>query len=621
MQKVVIDQAVLMHTLLFCFANNRDQPLDFLKEEDEGIDRLLDARSSRLHFLKVRDSFATTRSLAEKILTYQETLTIFHYSGHAGQTLLQLEDATARGAGIAQLLGRCPNLRLVFLNGCSTLQHIRLLAEQNIDAAVIATSAPVNDQVASFFSLAFYRALVQQYSLQEAIEQARLQLQVRENIHLSDFSRGALETQEELTRNHWYFHCPDPQVGQWELPSHPEQAAGYVPNKLLRQVLFDTLRKADPALTSQYLARKELPPEALKNWVNEELLLRFPYPLAEPLRRLLCPVITPDGRLLPVAASLERLQQYLALVESHLDLTMSTLLAQIRNLLLGGKRPPERTDSGFLRDLLTEGWAMLPPERVADLSGSLLHMLAERDEPPFIEEISDLIADLKASPSLMEALGFFEELRRRLAAPGGPANVPGLCRIGEDHLTELFKRLGFWAGYRLESYKNIRVIRFYDRTPQYRHEKVVLRSQSYRLNEEQYFREVVQSDLWECQSVLLVRNRRRAGADGATDEPEENRFLNLSPFIIDRNVYKKSDNSVFDLFSFRECRPDRMLFSHIARPHDPPLSISMKKEDAFQREDYSLLREQMEVIGALAGLDLPVHHPSDEAPEIDLSLL
>jgi hypothetical protein len=93
---------------------------------------------------------------------------------------LQLEDTVARGVGIAQLLGRCPNLKLVFLNGCSTLQHIRLLVAQNVKAAIIATSTPIEDQAASAFALTFYRALANQHSMAESLDMAQLKLQVSE---------------------------------------------------------------------------------------------------------------------------------------------------------------------------------------------------------------------------------------------------------------------------------------------------------------------------------------------------------------------------------------------------------------------------------------------------------
>ena len=211
-----------MKTLLFCFANNRDRPLPELRHEDDSIDRLLDPLSSQQHFQKIRDSFATTDSVASKILAYQDSLCLFHFSGHAGSSALYLEDSSARAVGIAQLLARCPQLRLIFLNGCSTLEHIRLLREKNSKAAIIATSTPVEDTVATQFSIAFYRALCSGTTLGEALERARLELQVKETTTIETIRGGLVTELKEISRNQWYFSAPDELATQWTLPAGEE---------------------------------------------------------------------------------------------------------------------------------------------------------------------------------------------------------------------------------------------------------------------------------------------------------------------------------------------------------------------------------------------------------------
>ena len=211
-----------MKTLLFCFANNRDRPLPEIRREDDTIDRLLDPLSSQQYFQKIRDSFATTESVAAKIITYQDSLCLFHFSGHAGSSMLQLEDTSARAVGVAQLLARCPQLRLIFLNGCSTLEHIRLLREQNSKAAIIATSTPVEDTVATQFSIAFYRALSMGTTLAEALERARLELQVKDTTVIETIRGGIVTEMEEVSRNQWYFSTPDEVATEWKLPAGEE---------------------------------------------------------------------------------------------------------------------------------------------------------------------------------------------------------------------------------------------------------------------------------------------------------------------------------------------------------------------------------------------------------------
>ena len=211
-----------MKTVLFCFANNRDRPLPELRREDDTIDQLLDPLSSQQHFQKIRDSFATTNSIANKILDYQASLCVFHYSGHAGSTALHLEDSSARAVGVAQLLARCPELRLIFLNGCSTLEHIRLLREKNSTAAIIATSTPVDDTIATDFSISFYKALISGTTLAGALERARLELQVKETTTIETIRGGFVTELEEVSRNQWYFSAPDELATQWTMPAGEE---------------------------------------------------------------------------------------------------------------------------------------------------------------------------------------------------------------------------------------------------------------------------------------------------------------------------------------------------------------------------------------------------------------
>jgi hypothetical protein len=90
--------------------------------------------------------------------------------------------------------------------------------------------------------------------------------------------------------------------------------------------------------------------------------------------------------------------------------------------------------------------------------------------------MQELARQFDERETFYECFLFFDDLRRRLNQPAGVANIPSLCQVGEDQLVELCKRLGFWANYQLESYKNIRVVRFFYRQEEYKHEKAILRT-------------------------------------------------------------------------------------------------------------------------------------------------
>ena len=617
-----------MDTLLFCYANNRDRPLSELGNEDSQIDRLLDPRSSKNQFQKVRDSFATTDSVSAKILTYRDTLCLFHFSGHAGSNVLLLEDTPALGIGMAQLLARCPNLRLVFLNGCSTLNHIKLLANHHVNAAVIATTTPVEDAVATRFSTAFYRALVNQYSVQQSLDQARLSMQINSATVLSPISRGGLETATEVSLNQWYVYYPDDQTARWELPTGmTTDATAYVPNSILRRSLFESLRACDPTLTQLFKTKQSLPTDGLRDWLHEEELRRLPFPISESLRKLLCPQISPEGKLMQPTATRDRLANYVILFEASVDLLMSILLAQTRTWLQTAttrQRDELNTQTKqLLRETITSGWDGWGADQLTSAVQMLRTFFNQQKISLFMPKLSPWLDRFGSDVSLSDTLIFMFTLKARLDDPNGVGNVASLCQLGEEHLSTWLNAAGCWASYRLESFKNIRAVRLYQQPPQYRHEMVVLRtSQSYRADET-YFQEIQLTDLWDCQSVLLVRIQRRLAESGPVEDLIPTGFLNLAPFVIDRNVFLKSDNTVFDLYSFQAYTLGQLRYKHISRPNDPLLTISHDDGDLLGKQDFSLLRGQVDSLRSLLSIDpdeLPRSVPSSIS-DIDIDAL
>ena len=105
------------------------------------------------------------------MLENENQISVFHYGGHAGRDKLLFTDQAARADGIAYLLSQQQHLKLVFLNGCSTRQHVDLLLELGI-SAVIATSQSVGDTLAKAFAEHFYKAIAEDYTLENAFNAA-----------------------------------------------------------------------------------------------------------------------------------------------------------------------------------------------------------------------------------------------------------------------------------------------------------------------------------------------------------------------------------------------------------------------------------------------------------------
>lgn len=109
--------------------------------------------------------------------TKRKDIVLFHYGGHAagGGLLLNTAEGSTRmanAAGLARLLGKIPSLQLVFLNGCSTFEQVQLLLDNGVKA-VIATSTPIDDQMAVDFADRFYKNLAEGASIGESFEQTR----------------------------------------------------------------------------------------------------------------------------------------------------------------------------------------------------------------------------------------------------------------------------------------------------------------------------------------------------------------------------------------------------------------------------------------------------------------
>lgn len=161
-----------MEALYFAFANQRDRPLHDLDYEDAETNRALEPLAAQGHFGIVRDSFATLESMSDKLRAHRQRLVLFHYGGHAGNDRIDLEGQSARIRGIAELLGQCPNLKLVVLNGCATIGQVQALHDRGIPA-VLATYRAVEDDKAAKFAVQFYRTLANFDPLTVAFSAAR----------------------------------------------------------------------------------------------------------------------------------------------------------------------------------------------------------------------------------------------------------------------------------------------------------------------------------------------------------------------------------------------------------------------------------------------------------------
>lgn len=142
--------------MLAYFAQRPDQFLNYLdKEQDEMAEF---CERGDLSYLPRKGEKASVGSMVADINRYKDKVVVFHYSGHADSNSIFFNSGAGDATGLANLLGQCPNLKLVFLNGCSTWAQVEALFNNKVKS-VIATRYNVRDSEARIFSTAFYQHL------------------------------------------------------------------------------------------------------------------------------------------------------------------------------------------------------------------------------------------------------------------------------------------------------------------------------------------------------------------------------------------------------------------------------------------------------------------------------
>ena len=155
------------------FANSSEHiQLAGLKEESKKLNDILYPLKKQDIIQVERDQKAEIDDIRKAIFRFQDRITVFHFAGHAGENQLIFEDQAANARGLAGLLGDEPNLKLVFLNGCSTQQQANLYLNAGVPVLVVSTRNIAEDE-AILFSESFYEGLSVGKSILAAFDYAR----------------------------------------------------------------------------------------------------------------------------------------------------------------------------------------------------------------------------------------------------------------------------------------------------------------------------------------------------------------------------------------------------------------------------------------------------------------
>ena len=139
----------------------------------------------------------------------RKEIKLFHFSGHSNNKGIKMFSQLADGRNLASYLNdakRFPNLECVFINGCANYEIINQLDNVKF---VIGTNSNINDSTACTFSECFFENLVTgEHTYAEAFETSLRQVNLSIENSIEKRSEGASTDNEEL--NQWIlFHDPE----------------------------------------------------------------------------------------------------------------------------------------------------------------------------------------------------------------------------------------------------------------------------------------------------------------------------------------------------------------------------------------------------------------------------
>ncbi|MEO5583582.1 MAG: CHAT domain-containing protein, partial [Saprospiraceae bacterium] len=154
--------------IFLAFANDKvDQALYLrnLSAEMHGIRKALEESVNSGLCEVIERSSASVSDILDVFQNpnYGPRISIFHYGGHADgfSLLLESEDGTktlTHKDGLVPFLARQANLKIIYLNGCSSEGQTNDLLKAGIPA-VVGTTSSINDEIATSLAIRFYSSL------------------------------------------------------------------------------------------------------------------------------------------------------------------------------------------------------------------------------------------------------------------------------------------------------------------------------------------------------------------------------------------------------------------------------------------------------------------------------
>lgn len=517
-----MNQAPIIFT---AFANNSDEGhLACLKDESSQIKNALLPLEEK-DFIKLeREESMELSELYKVLLTYKDRVAIFHFAGHAGGTGVLLESGHAQIAG---LLGEQEQLKLVFLNGCSTQGQVDEYFKQGIKA-VIATTAPIQDTKAKDFATKFYEALAQKRTIKRAFHLAKsyIQAQYKNSPNIDIIERGEGPMMEIPKAADWLLYIKKghkEEILNWHLPYFRKtnlaepilrkiQSDKSV-NAYIRRVLNDMCQYNEDIYAQQRIMsegeEKALDSSQLMSLVIEN----FPWIIGSQIR-LLC--IEPF-----VSLGSKRLEQLLSTYIISTQLIYYILFTDTWELVTEKEL---KAPKDLLKKQRLSKENLLQFDFLAK-AYELYDLIEKADCELFMPEMESLFEAFAVDSSLKKASLYLEKLKTEIG--GEISDVQEKCERAERALTVVLKHIAFLSAYKFLAIRFINVENQKCFDLEYELELGKLNGRNFEgLTIYENVENRRKKSFCDCRAIIIV-----------STEKEVSTFLNLSPFIIDKNTF------------------------------------------------------------------------------------
>ncbi|MGB0523344.1 MAG: hypothetical protein ACPGJS_10320 [Flammeovirgaceae bacterium] len=533
-------------------------------EQSEIRQVLFEAQKQGLCELVDR-SAVTIDELIDVFQHYKDRIHVFHFGGHANswQLLLNAPDKqgthAAHSEGLAQFLAQQNNLKLIFLNGCSTQQQALDLI-QHTESCIIGTTASVNDTVARKVAVRFFKGIAAQLSIEKAWEAAKQLIHIDYGTaNVRDLMWEGIETPqgEASQENLWELYAQNPSSTAWKLPTPKQSDEHQIFNELLTKQLIIALQSySKPA--KRFLATAS---EVDANWQKQPqisaaakkiIAYSFVGVLGIQLKKLMA-----IGN---EAHSITKMKKYvyrcMLTAKQGVQLLCFTFISKLWDYQKEQKQPftPEQHKSlhnffhtNFELDLLN----------YLKLLRDLVQIFETQQLPfPMPSEKEAIKTCLSPNSRFIQSCQTLQELQSVLST----ANLSiQTCIKAEQELSNAMEELTFLAAYKMVSIKDIAYDEMRNRPPRYLHQYTALGVDSKSVENAQrvnYVDHPISTD-----AILLFKEKYHES-------------VNLFPFVIDYHALTDNGLTKVCFFSNRKLEDDSLDFHILEDGHIENIEFS-----------------------------------------------